>query len=39
MEIIEQFLKAGRMNPSALGKEPWKFYIVTSKDDIELFSK
>jgi len=38
-DIIEQLLEAGRMAPSALGKEPWKFYIVTSKDDLELYSK
>ncbi|MEO6302605.1 MAG: nitroreductase [Bacteroidia bacterium] len=38
-DIIEQLLEAGRMAPSALGKQPWKFYIVTSKEDLELFSK
>ena len=37
--LIEQILDAGRMAPSALGKEPWKFYIVTSKEDIKLYSK
>jgi nitroreductase len=37
--LIEQLLEAGRMAPSAMGKEPWKFYIVTSKDDIKLYSK
>lgn len=38
-EVIEQLLEAGRMAPSALGKEPWKFYIVTKKEDLELYSK
>ena len=37
--LIEQLLEAGRMSPSAMGKEPWKFYIVTSKEDIKLYSK
>ena len=38
-EIIEQLLDAGRMAPSAMNRQPWKFYVVTSKEDIELFSK
>lgn len=37
-EIIEKVLDAGRMAPSAINRQPWKFYIVTSKEDIELFS-
>ncbi len=37
-EMIEQLLDAGRMAPSAINKQPWKFYIVTSKEDIKLFS-
>ena len=37
-EIIEQLLDAGRMAPSAINKQPWKFYILTSKEDIDLFS-
>lgn len=36
--IIEQLLDAGRIAPSAINKQPWKFYIVTSKEDIQLFS-
>jgi nitroreductase len=36
--LIEQIIDAGRMAPSALGKEPWKFYVVTSKEDIKLYS-
>lgn len=37
-EIIETVLDAGRMAPSAMNKQPWNFYIVTSKEDIQLFS-
>ena len=37
-DIIEQLLDAGRMAPSAINKQPWKFYVVTSKEDIQLFS-
>jgi nitroreductase len=37
--LIEQIIDAGRMAPSALGKEPWKFHVVTSKEDIKLYSK
>ncbi len=38
-DLIEQLLEAGRMAPSAMGKEPWKFYIVTAKEDIKLYSE
>ncbi|MGP8214452.1 MAG: nitroreductase [Bacteroidia bacterium] len=37
-ELIEQLLDAGRMAPSAINKQPWKFYIVTNKETIKLFS-
>ena len=38
-EIIEQILDAGKMAPSAINKQPWKFYILTDKEDIIEFSK
>lgn len=37
--LIEQLLEAGRMAPSAINKQPWKFYVLTKKDDIAEFSK
>jgi nitroreductase len=37
-ELIEQLLEAGRMAPSAINKQPWKFYILTKKDTIKTFS-
>ena len=37
-ELIEKILDAGRMAPSAMNRQLWKFYIVTSKEDIKLFS-
>lgn len=37
-EIIDKIVDAGRMAPSAMNKQPWKFHIVTSKEDIQLFS-
>lgn len=37
--IIEKILDAGRMAPSAINKQPWKFYLLTNKDTIRLFSK
>lgn len=30
-ELIDQLLDAGRMAPSAINKQPWKFYVVTNK--------
>ena len=38
-EMIEQLIDAGRMAPSAMNWQPWSFYVVTSKEDITLFSR
>lgn len=38
-EIIEQILDAGRMAPSAINRQPWKFYVITKKETIQSFSK
>jgi nitroreductase len=36
---IEKILDAGRMAPSAMNEQPWKFYVVTHKQTIQSFSK
>lgn len=36
---IEKILEAGRMAPSAMNEQPWKFYVVTNKETIYSFSK
>jgi nitroreductase len=38
-EIIEKIIDAGRMAPSAINQQEWKFYILTNKDTIKTFSK
>lgn len=38
-EIISQIIEAGKMAPSAINKQPWKFYVLTHKEDILEFSK
>jgi nitroreductase len=38
-DILEKIIDAGRMAPSAMNRQPWKFYIVTHKDTIASFSK
>jgi nitroreductase len=38
-KLIEQVIEAGKMAPSAINKQPWKFYILTNKADIKAFSK
>ncbi|MGZ3873828.1 MAG: nitroreductase [Mucilaginibacter sp.] len=38
-ELIEQVIDAGRMAPTAMLKQPWKFYVLTSKESIREFSK
>lgn len=37
-EIIEILLTAGRMAPSAMNKQPWKFYVLDNKEKIKVFS-
>src|SRR4051812_34602270 len=37
-ELIEQVIDAGRMAPTAMIKQPWKFYVLTSKALIKEFS-
>ena len=37
-DVLEKIIDAGRMAPSAMNGQPWKFYIVTHKDTIALFS-
>jgi nitroreductase len=37
-EEIEKIVEAGRMAPSAMNQQPWKFYIATHKDTIASFS-
>ncbi len=39
IEMINKILDAGRMAPSAINKQPWKFYILTNKETIHSFSK
>jgi nitroreductase len=38
-DTITRILDAGRMAPSAMNKQPWKFYILTGKDTIKAFSR
>lgn len=37
--IIEKIIDAGRMAPSAINKQPWKFYVLTNKETIKSFSR
>lgn len=37
-EIINQIIDAGRMAPSAINMQPWKFYVLTKKETIEMFA-
>lgn len=38
-ELVQKILDAGRMAPSAINKQPWKFYILTNRETIKAFSK
>lgn len=38
-EITDQLIAAGRMAPSAMNRQPWKFYVVTDKELIKSMSK
>jgi nitroreductase len=37
--LIEQVIEAGRMAPSAVNQQVWKFYVITDKILIAAFSK
>jgi nitroreductase len=36
--IIEKIIDAGRMAPTAMIKQHWKFYVLTDRESIKLFS-
>ena len=38
-ELIEQVIAAGRMAPSAMNKQPCRYYVLTNKEKIKLLSK
>lgn len=38
-EVVDQLLNAGRMAPSALNRQPWRFYVLTDKILINKFDK
>jgi nitroreductase len=37
--LIERIIEAGKMAPSAINRQPWKFFILKDKVSIEKFSK
>jgi nitroreductase len=38
-ELVDILLDAGRMAPSAMNRQPWKFYVLTNTGKIKTFSK
>lgn len=38
-DLINKVICAGQMAPSAMNGQPWKFYIATHQDTINVFSK
>ena len=38
-EMVDMLLDAGRMAPSAMNRQPWKFYVLTDPKKIKAFSK
>ena len=38
-ELIDILLDAGRMAPSAMNRQPWKFYVLTDPKKIKAISK
>lgn len=39
IELISRVIDAGKMAPSAMNRQPWKFYVLTTPDAIGAFSK
>ncbi len=37
--LINEVIEAGRMAPSAINMQPWKFYVLTNKELIKRLSK
>ncbi|RLF31262.1 MAG: nitroreductase, partial [Thermoplasmata archaeon] len=37
-ELIEEIIMAGRYAPSAENSQPWKFIVITSRDEIASLS-
>jgi nitroreductase len=37
-DLIERVIDAGRMAPSAINRQPWKFYVLTDKPVIRSFA-
>ncbi len=37
--FIEKMISAGRMAPSSMNKQPWKFYVLTNKTKIQIYSQ
>lgn len=37
-EIIDEIIMAGKMAPSAMNKQPWKFYVLTDPERIKKIS-
>ena len=38
-EILMKILEAGRLSPSAANRQPWKFYVISSKDTLQKIHK
>ena len=38
-DLVDMLLDAGRMAPSAMNRQPWKFYVLTDPKKIKAFSK
>ena len=38
-KVIELIIDAGRMAPSAMNNQPWRFYVLTGREIIRNFSK
>ncbi|HVX50768.1 MAG TPA: nitroreductase [Chitinophagaceae bacterium] len=36
--LLEKILDAGRMAPSAMNRQPWKFYLIDNRQTIQVFS-
>lgn len=38
-EVIDELIMAGKMAPSAMNRQPWKFYVLTDRERIKKISK
>lgn len=38
-DVIDEIIMAGKMAPSAMNRQPWKFYVLTDREKLGKFQR